>query len=100
MVLRRKGSIWCFIGIVILAFSLLGSAKQTMAQAKLEKKILENCLTNSLGMEFMLIPAGKFIMGSASNEPDRLDNEGPQKIVEIAKPFYMGKYEVKINEFR
>jgi len=100
MVLRSEVGIWGFMGVVILAFSLLGSAKQTAAQANLEKKGAENTFTNSFGMEFRLIPAGRFIMGSPSNEPDRLDNEGPQKVVEIAKPFYMGKYEVKVGEFR
>ncbi len=100
MVLRREVSIWGFIGIIILGFSLLGSVTQTMAQGNLEKEIAEKTLTNSLGMEFMLIPAGRFIMGSPSNEADRLDNEGPQRNVEIAKPFYMGKYEVKVGDFR
>ena len=68
MVLRREVSIWGFIGIVILAFSLLGSAKQTAAQVNFEKKIIEDSLTDSLGMVFMLIPSGRFIMGSPNNE--------------------------------
>ena len=99
MVTRKESSIW-IIKFLIIAFWLLGFVTQTVAQVNLEKRVAEKTFTNSLGMEFVLIPTGRFIMGSPSNEPDRLDNEGPQKVVEIAKPFYMGKYEVKIGEFR
>lgn len=48
----------------------------------------------SAGMEFVLIPAGKFMMGSSSGEKDRYDNEGPVHEVTINNPFYMGKYPV------
>lgn len=47
-------------------------------------------LTNSIGMEFVLIPAGTFEMGSATGEPD----ERPTRKVTISKPFFLGKYEV------
>jgi len=100
MVTRKEVSIWSFINILIIAFWLLGSVTQTAAQANLQKKVAEKTFTNSLGMEFMLIPTGRFIIGSPGDEADRLDNEGPQRDVEIAKPFYMGKYEVKVGDFR
>jgi formylglycine-generating enzyme required for sulfatase activity len=45
---------------------------------------------NSIGMEFVLIPAGEFLMGSDYYEPD----ERPVHKVVISKPFYLGKYEV------
>jgi formylglycine-generating enzyme required for sulfatase activity len=38
-------------------------------------------------------------MGSPSNEPDRLDNEGPQHQVTV-KSFYMGKHEVTQREWQ
>src|SRR5262249_33428411 len=47
-------------------------------------------LTNSLGMQFTLIPAGEFQMGSTSSD----DDEGPVHTVRISKPFYLGIYEV------
>ena len=50
--------------------------------------------TNSIGMEFVLIPAGEFEMGSPSNEEDRNSDEGPVHRVTISNDFYMGKYEV------
>jgi formylglycine-generating enzyme required for sulfatase activity len=51
--------------------------------------------TNSIGMEFVLIPAGNFIMGSDKRkDPDASDSETPQHRVTISKPFYLGKYAV------
>ena len=44
-------------------------------------------------LEMVLIPSGKFMMGSPASEKDRLENE-KQHEVTITKPFYMGKYEV------
>ncbi|AUI70512.2 SUMF1/EgtB/PvdO family nonheme iron enzyme [Beggiatoa leptomitoformis] len=57
---------------------------------------LPKTITNSLGMELVLIPAGSFMMGSNDGSPD----EKPVHKVKIDKPFYMGKYEVTVGEFR
>ena len=46
--------------------------------------------TNSIGIEFVLIPAGTFKMGSEDGDKD----EQPVHTVTISKPFYLGKYEV------
>jgi len=54
----------------------------------------EKTFTNSIGMEFVLIPAGEFDMGSPENEEGRNINEGPVHRVIIRNPFYMGKYKV------
>ena len=48
--------------------------------------------TNSLGMEFVLIPAGEFLMGSAGELAD--DDEQPETRVRISEAFYLGKFEV------
>lgn len=45
-------------------------------------------------MEFVLIPAGEFIIGCSSGDRDCENSEKPQHKVKITKPFYMGKYEV------
>lgn len=50
--------------------------------------------TNSIGMDFVLIPAGEFDMGSPSDEWDRYGREGPIHKVNIPYGFYLGKYEV------
>ena len=49
-------------------------------------------LANRIGMEFVLIPAGSFLMGSPEGEGN--DDEYPQHRVNITRPFYLGKYEV------
>ena len=54
----------------------------------------QTTITNSIDMEFVLIPAGSFDMGSPSGEEDRRDREGPVHKVRIPDSFYMGKYEV------
>nr|WP_321416496.1 SUMF1/EgtB/PvdO family nonheme iron enzyme [uncultured Methanomethylovorans sp.] len=47
-------------------------------------------IKNSIGMDFVLIPAGEFQMGS----DDGYDSEKPVHKVKISRPFYLGKYEV------
>jgi formylglycine-generating enzyme required for sulfatase activity len=59
-----------------------------------------NEITNSIGMKLVLIPAGKFQMGSPDRDKDASDVEKPQHEVEITKPFYLGKYEVTRGQFR
>jgi formylglycine-generating enzyme required for sulfatase activity len=55
-------------------------------------------MKNKIGMELVLIPAGKFTMGSPPSEDGRFHNEHAHE-VEITKPFYMGKFEVTKGEF-
>ena len=73
-------------------------------------------LTNSIGMKFVLIPPGKFTMGSSQKEIDfwrertaedpvnwvreRLPGEGPEHAVEITRPYYLGQTEVTVGQFR
>src|SRR5262249_46206628 len=49
-------------------------------------------LTNSIGMELVLVPAGKFLMGSPAREAKRQPKEGPQHVVAITQPFYLGAH--------
>jgi formylglycine-generating enzyme required for sulfatase activity/serine/threonine protein kinase len=55
-------------------------------------------ITNSVGMRLVLVPAGQFLMGSPKTEKDRKDGED-EHLVEIARPFYMGAYEVTQAEY-
>ncbi|MEK1933888.1 MAG: caspase family protein, partial [Pararhizobium sp.] len=50
--------------------------------------------------EMVVIPAGRFMMGSPANEAGRGDNENSQHAVTIAKPFAAGKFEVTVTEFQ
>jgi formylglycine-generating enzyme required for sulfatase activity len=48
---------------------------------------------NRLGMDFVRIPEGSFMMGSPPDEPGREDDE-KQHEVRISKPFYLQTTEV------
>jgi formylglycine-generating enzyme required for sulfatase activity len=51
--------------------------------------------TNSIGMAFVPIPAGSFLMGAnKDSDKEALDNEAPPHQVTISQPFYLGKFEV------
>ncbi|MGD8983742.1 MAG: formylglycine-generating enzyme family protein [Desulfobacteraceae bacterium] len=59
----------------------------------------EKAFINSIGMEFVLIPAGAFMMGSPPDEPSRNKDE-VQHQVSITKPFYMQATEVTLKQWR
>jgi formylglycine-generating enzyme required for sulfatase activity len=46
------------------------------------------------------IPAGSFMMGSPDNEPGRDSNEGPQRRVELTRPFWMMETEVTQGQYQ
>ncbi|RZN40296.1 MAG: formylglycine-generating enzyme family protein [Methanosarcinales archaeon] len=73
---------------------------QTVSQTPTPAADQEETITNSIGMEFVLIPAGEFEMGSPSDEEGMWDNEGPVHRVTIRKAFYMGRYEVTQEQWR
>jgi len=52
------------------------------------------------GIEMVFIPAGEFMMGSPSGESGRYDDEGPRHWVRITRPFYLGKYEVTVGQWK
>jgi formylglycine-generating enzyme required for sulfatase activity len=79
----------------------------------------DKTITNSIGMKLMLIPPGKFTMGSAKEEQEAvikqypkprepdvdhlvfiIRSEGPQHEVEISKEFYLGIYEVTQKQYQ
>ena len=49
---------------------------------------------NGIGMEFLRIPAGSFLMGCDPGFEECNDDEAPRCQVTISKPFYLGKTEV------
>ncbi len=56
-------------------------------------------IVNSLGMKFVLIPAGNFTMGSPSDEQGR-DSDERQHKVTLTKGFYMQTTEVTQGQWR
>src|SRR5262249_36929956 len=65
--------------------------KELLMKAKTEA--LPAKYTNSIGMEFVLVPKGKSWLGGGKGKPG-------DKEVEIVNDFYLGKYEVTQEEWQ
>ena len=72
-------------------------APEQIAEAK--KHGVPVAFENDLGMRFVLIPAGTFLMGSPKDEEGRGDDE-TQHEVTITKPYYMQITEVTNGQYR
>ena len=84
------------LGNILVAPFTESKAKEIQkAVAKnLQKEVEEKeDLGKGIKLEMVLIPAGKFMMGSPASEKSR-SNDETQHEVTLTKPFYMGKYEV------
>src|SRR3977135_4255602 len=55
--------------------------------------------TNSIGMKFVWIPPGSFLMGSPKEEKEREDNETQHKVT-LSKGFYMGVFAVTQEQWQ
>jgi formylglycine-generating enzyme required for sulfatase activity len=78
---------------VSLIFFLLGSTGNSCSISAQE-------ITNSIGMQMRLIPAGSFIMGSSVEELYRDNDEGPLRNVRINTSYYLGVHEVTQGEWK
>ena len=81
--------------ILIVPFTEVKAKEVQKEVAKsLKKEVEEKAdLGKGVNLEMVLVPAGKFMMGSPASENGRSTNE-KQHEVTITKPYYMGKYEV------
>src|SRR5262249_17467269 len=57
-------------------------------------------VANLLGMKFVLVPAGTFVMGSPPDEAGRSADEGPQHEVTITRAFYLSIYPVTQAQYQ
>ncbi len=85
----EKSGALCLLAFVMLSFT--GFLPEGVFA---EEKIFRN----SIGMEFVLIPAGTFTMGSPPAEPHRNKDE-IQHQVTISKPFYIQSTEVTLKQW-
>jgi len=103
----RNCVIWCVVLLAIAGTAYSegpkpsepGNARQERrAGGKTEgpPKELTVDLGGGVKMEFVLIPAGSFLMGDEEGD----DDEKPVHTVRITKPFYLGKYEVTQEQWR
>ena len=93
MYLKRIGII---MFVSALSFFLSVASQQAIGE---EKAAQGETFTNSLGMKFVLIPAGTFMMGSPSDELGRLKDELQHKVT-ITKSFYLQSTEVTQRQWR
>ncbi|MFD2181414.1 SUMF1/EgtB/PvdO family nonheme iron enzyme [Rhodoplanes azumiensis] len=49
--------------------------------------------------EMIVVPPGRFGMGSPDTEPQRTANEGPVQVVTIARPVAVGRSEVTVDQY-
>jgi len=86
-------------------------SQSTIPPPTAKKETSESLITNTLGMQLKLIPAGEFLMGSTETKADLermgislyegfgMSAEQPQHRVKISRNFYMGVHEVTLNQF-
>ena len=66
--------------------------KELLMPPDLKSSNPRSAYTNTIGMEFVLVEKGNFIMGNPDADDD--SDESPSRNVNISKPFYIGKFEV------
>ena len=87
-----EASVW-----VAKAEGLLAELRELEAARPAQREAGESWV-NSLGMEFVWIPAGSFVMGSPMGEEGRIPDER-QHEVRISTAYWMQKYEVTQGEW-
>src|ERR1700674_889297 len=82
-----------FVAFLFALFLVASSAAEVRSRSALlsvQEPTQQRTWNNKVGMEFVLIPSGRFRMGSTNGD----SNEKPVHEVTISQPFYMGRYEV------
>jgi len=81
----------CVAMVVVFCLCMAGCAVGNFMKDK--------SFTNSIGMKFVYIPNGTFMMGSQKNEPERNKNETLHKVT-LTKGFYMQTTEVTQEQWK
>ena len=107
---------WNFrLMLTCLATAWLSACGQFPAGTLTEAEhVRPRIIQNSLGMKFVRVPAGEFMMGSGERTEDlsrdypayapqdlqALGDEGPRHGVRITRAFWLGQHEVTVDQFR
>ena len=75
-----------------------GSGQGATGSGSRQSRVAGSLSQGPFGMEFVWIPAGRFVMGSPEDEEGRQPNER-QHEVRISEGYWMGKYEVTQGEW-
>src|SRR5262245_33163559 len=82
----------CLLILALAGLSITQATDPALAQPG------DKEFTNSIDMKLVLIPAGKFVMGSPPTEGERAAEEFQHAVV-LTRPFYLGAYEVTQGQF-
>lgn len=82
------------LSILLASCATTGPATQDSAAVGSVFRDCVNC------PEMVVVPAGRFVMGTAESDPIRDKDEGPQREVTFARAFAVSKFEVTRGEFR
>ncbi len=52
------------------------------------------------GIELLLVPAGAYVRGAASEDGEAADNEHPAHVVHVDEPYYLGRSEVTQGQWK
>ncbi len=94
-----------------LAKGILEPRQNLVAPAKTPEQSLPREVFNSIGMKFVLIPPGKFLMGSPLDEREYIriaygkesgdwSDQELQHEVEITRPFYLASFQVTQEQYQ
>ncbi len=102
---KKLGLCSVAVAIIVVSMFVVGCVEEevpevTPTPTPTPSATLDTTYTNSIGMEFVLIPAGEFEMGAPTNEAGRDNDEGPVHQVALQHAFYMGTYEVTQVQWR
>lgn len=75
---------------------ILSAIQAAEAGAPVEQRAFKEC---DVCPEMVVVPAGRFVMGSPESETGGPSDEGPTHTVVISKPFAVGKFEVTWAEW-
>ena len=91
--------VFCFV--VVTAIAIAGDVANALVPDR--KPIGETGppkhFTNSIGMKFVWIPPGNFVMGSPKEEKERQPDESQHRVT-LTKGFYMGVYAVTQEQWQ
>lgn len=96
--MKRTVAFGWFVAISIIAVPAVSAifSAEVKEGEKAEGKAPFSVTTNSIGMKFVLLPAGDFVMGG----PGRgRGSDKPAHRVHITKPFWMSVYEVTQRQY-
>jgi formylglycine-generating enzyme required for sulfatase activity len=91
-----RATVW---GVVIVAVCGLAFHLAYAQPSSRETQLPTESITNSIGMQLVLVPAGEFLMGALDTDELARMDEKPQHHVRIGRSFYLAAHEVTIGQF-